>query len=223
MSKDSKADKFAVIFLQFQNEFLSPKGIFYSQIRGFINEINMIEKSILFLNDLRALKSEIIFVNSEFPEHAFSPNSGFGILKPIFAKRALMVRTAGSAPYAGFEARYPLIEASIKGKNGVSGFKGTDLHDYLQQKGITHVGVCGFLTNCCVDSTLRDAFDLGYQTYSIIDCQATFEIEAHRAAQKYSHPNFSELIKSGQFISLVHENKARTFSLAGLETRFSNT
>lgn len=222
VSKDIKADKFAVIFLQFQNEFLSPKGIFYGQIRRFINDTNMIEKSIIFLNDIRALKGEIIFINSEFPEHAFNPNSGFGILKPIFAKKALMLRSIGSAAYAGFEVRYPSIEACIGGKNGVSGFKGTNLHDYLQKKGITHLGVCGFLSNCCVDSTLRDAFDLGYQTYSIIDCQATFDIEAHRAAQKYSHPNFSELIKSEQFISLLHENKSKTFVVPGMNTRFSS-
>ena len=32
----------------------------------------------------------------------------------------------------------------------------------LRQNGIKDVALCGFLTNCCVESSMRSAYELGY-------------------------------------------------------------
>ncbi|MDI9769635.1 isochorismatase family protein, partial [Pantoea dispersa] len=40
-------------------------------------------------------------------------------------------------------------------------FHNTDLHQQLQQRGVTQVVVCGIATSLVVDSTARPAYELG--------------------------------------------------------------
>lgn len=45
----------------------------------------------------------------------------------------------------------------------------TELDDKLKNLGIQHVFIVGIATDVCVDFTVRDAVDLGYQTHLILD------------------------------------------------------
>jgi len=47
-------------------------------------------------------------------------------------------------------------------KHYPSSFRDTGLHEYLQEKGIVSLHIAGAMTNMCVDTTVRAAFDLGY-------------------------------------------------------------
>lgn len=47
--------------------------------------------------------------------------------------------------------------------------KSTGLGDYLQEKGVTEVYVCGLATDYCVKFTALDAQSLGFKTYLIED------------------------------------------------------
>ena len=48
-------------------------------------------------------------------------------------------------------------DAVVTGKKGLDAFPGTDLEAILKSKGIETVVLCGFLTNCCVESSMRTA------------------------------------------------------------------
>jgi len=54
-------------------------------------------------------------------------------------------------------------------KNRYSSFIGTNLHDYLQAKGIDTVVISGLMTNYCCLSTAFNASDLDYKTIVAID------------------------------------------------------
>jgi len=43
----------------------------------------------------------------------------------------------------------------------------------LRQRGVTTIALGGFLTNCCVESTMRSAYERGYQVFTLKDCVAT--------------------------------------------------
>jgi len=43
-----------------------------------------------------------------------------------------------------------------------SAFRQTGLHEYLQQIGAHHLIICGMQTEYCVDTTVKVAFELGY-------------------------------------------------------------
>ena len=54
-----------------------------------------------------------------------------------------------------------------------SGFIGTNLELMLQRKRIHRVVVAGFFTNMCVETTVRMAGNLGFDTYLVADACAT--------------------------------------------------
>ena len=54
-----------------------------------------------------------------------------------------------------------------------SGFIGTNLELTLQRKSVHRVVVCGFFTNMCVETTVRTAGNLGFDTYLVADACAT--------------------------------------------------
>ena len=69
-----------------------------------------------------------------------------------------------------------------------SGFGGTDLHQHLQDAGVTHLALCGLLTNTCVESTARHAVDLGYHVTVLTDAVSTWSYQDHAAAIEGSYP-----------------------------------
>lgn len=54
-----------------------------------------------------------------------------------------------------------------------SGFVGTSLHEEFTSRGITRLVVMGFFTNMCVETTVRMAGNMGYDTYLIPEGCAT--------------------------------------------------
>lgn len=54
-----------------------------------------------------------------------------------------------------------------------SGFVGTPLEVELRRAGIERLVVVGFFTNICVETTIRMAGNMGYDTYMVPDCCAT--------------------------------------------------
>ena len=56
-----------------------------------------------------------------------------------------------------------------------------DLHEKLRQRGIDTLIITGTATNCCCESTARDAMQMGYQVLFVSDCTATFDDESHNA------------------------------------------
>jgi nicotinamidase-related amidase len=58
-----------------------------------------------------------------------------------------------------------------------SGFVGTPLQLILQQHGIKTLVVCGYATEACVASTVRDALWYEYHSIPLLDCMGTSDPE----------------------------------------------
>ena len=61
----------------------------------------------------------------------------------------------------------------IIGKHGLSAFPNTDLEQQLKTYGIETLALAGFMANCCVESTMREACDKGFDVITLTDCVAT--------------------------------------------------
>ena len=79
----------------------------------------------------------------------------------------------------------------IEGKRGLDTFASTNLDFILRSKGIETVILAGFLTNCCVESTMRTAYENGYRVITLTDCTAATSAEEHDNAIAYDYPMFS--------------------------------
>lgn len=87
-------------------------------------------------------------------------------------------------PGAAFVGPQPVAGDLLIGKQRYSAFYETPLHAALKAKGIDTLIVCGLTTECCVDHTARDAFQLDYQVFIAGDACAAYEPDLHTAALK---------------------------------------
>ena len=89
----------------------------------------------------------------------------------------------------------------IEGKRGLDTFASTNLDFILRSKGIETLVLGGFLTNCCVESTMRSGYENGYKVITLSDCVAATSVEEHENAITYDYPMFSQPMTSQQFIA----------------------
>jgi nicotinamidase-related amidase len=76
----------------------------------------------------------------------------------------------------------PLEHEAVFDKPGFGAFYRTGLEAYLRAHAIEHLILTGVTTQCCVQSTLREAVDRGYYCLSVEDCCAAFDPRWHAAA-----------------------------------------
>ena len=71
----------------------------------------------------------------------------------------------------------------------------------LRSKGIETLVLGGFLTNCCVESTMRSGYENGYQVITLNDCVAGTSTEEHENALKFDFPMFSMPMTAADLIA----------------------
>jgi len=76
----------------------------------------------------------------------------------------------------------PIGDEIVIPKTSSSVFISTNIHYVLGNLGVRHLIVCGVLTDQCVDSTVRDACDLGYLVTLVTDACATQSEERHQSS-----------------------------------------
>jgi nicotinamidase-related amidase len=98
----------------------------------------------------------------------------------------------------------------VKGKSGLCGFASTNLDFLLRQAQTKNVVLAGFLTNCCVESTMRSAYEKGYQVYTLQDCLAATSLAAQDATLEHNFGMFSIPTTSVQVMAALKKVPATT-------------
>ena len=123
----------------------------------------------------------------------------YGILKGVVDGNAFVKGTWGAAITEELDPQDGDIV--IEGKRGLDTFASTNLDFILRSKGISTIVLGGFLTNCCVESTMRSGYENGYEVITLSDCVAATSVEEHDNAIKYDYPMFSKPMTSGELIA----------------------
>jgi nicotinamidase-related amidase len=82
------------------------------------------------------------------------------------------------------DALAPLDGELVIDKPGKGMFWGTGLHEQLQQLGITHLVFAGVTTEVCVQTSMREANDRGYECLLIEDATESYFAEFKAATLK---------------------------------------
>jgi ureidoacrylate peracid hydrolase len=83
-------------------------------------------------------------------------------------------------------------------KNRPSAFLGTPLESCLAGLDVRNVVVCGVTTNCCVETTVRDAAQRDLRTFVLADATAEWEPERQSGALKTMGMLFAHLLSIEQ-------------------------
>jgi biuret amidohydrolase len=73
----------------------------------------------------------------------------------------------------------PIAGEPVVDKPGKGAFHATDLDAILRNRGIAQLIVCGVTTEVCVNTTVREANDRGYECLVLEDCVASYFPEFH--------------------------------------------
>jgi nicotinamidase-related amidase len=169
--------KSAILLLHWQNELVKPGGILSGPLMGMLASAGTVEHMQAALQASREKEVLVVYVNvahrKGYPEIAQNPAPlAAGLVK----MQAFIKGTWGAEV---IEELRPL-ENEIEILNySTSAFIYTELDLILRNRGITTVILTGLATNWVVESTARDAFNRGYNVWTLSDCCNSSVQEAH--------------------------------------------
>ncbi|WP_312494495.1 cysteine hydrolase [Pseudomonas cremoris] len=192
----------ALVLIEFQNDFTTPGGVFHDAVKDVMRTSDMLANTATTVQQARKLGVKIIHLPIQFAEgYPELTTRDYGILKGVADGSAFRAGSWGAeiTEAVGREAGDILVE----GKRGLDGFATTGLDLVLRNNGIQNLVVAGFLTNCCVEGTVRSGYEKGYNVVSLTDCTATFTDEQQYAAENFTLPMFSQTLKHNQFLEAL--------------------
>ena len=203
--------KTAVVLIEYQNDFTSEGGTLHQAVKPVMDSTNMLPNTIETVEKARSLGATIIFAPITFTDdyHELSPEP-YGILKGVVDSKSFRKGTWGAEMVDSLAPKPQDIV--VEGKRGLCGFASTNLDFILRSRGITNVALGGFLTNCCVESTMRTGYEKGYDVVTLKDCTATVSEDEQQAAFDKNFLMFSKPMTHDEFLSGLKSEAAETRS-----------
>ncbi len=192
----------ALVMIEFQNDFTSEGGALHGAVAGSMAETGMLANAKRALEAARAAGVTVIHSPIAFqPGYYEITSHPYGILKGVVDSTAFVKGTWGCEIVGDVEPAGEDIV--IEGKRGLDAFGSTNLDFILRSKGITTIALAGFLTNCCVESTMRSAYERGYEVITLTDAVGATSSEEHANAIKYDYPMFSKPTTTDEFVAAL--------------------
>ena len=190
----------AIILIEYQNDFTSEGGTLHNAVKGVMGQTNMLNNTLETVERARELGATIIHAPISFTDdyHELSPTP-YGILKGVVESRSFRKGSWGAEIIAPLAPQPQDIV--VEGKRGLDAFASTNLDFILRSRGITNIALGGFLTNCCVESTMRTGYEKGFQVVTLKDCTATLSEEEQRLAVEKNYPMFSRPMNHDEFLA----------------------
>ena len=180
----------AVVLVDVDNDFLSEEGKLNAAIKEVLDANQVIANINKLINSARNAGAQIIHVPIVFsPDYREMGDEPYGIFKVVKETGAFQRGSWGAKVAENLDvAENDII---VDNKNGTCAFATTDLDKVLKQNGVNNIVLGGLLTNICIETTMRTAYDKGYKVYALTDCCATVGLEQQRASIANNWPMFS--------------------------------
>jgi nicotinamidase-related amidase len=188
----------AVVLIEYQNDFTSEGGALHGAVEPVMESTGMLDKTARLVTAAREAGATIVHAPITFaPGFGELADHPYGILKGVVDSTAFVKGSWGAeivgdvAPQEG--------DIIVEGKRGLDTFATTNLGFILRARGITTIALGGFLTNCCVESTMRTGYEKGYRVVTLSDCVAATSPEEHDNALRFDYPMFSQPMTADEF------------------------
>jgi len=190
----------ALVLIEFQNDFTSDGGTLHQAVKPVMDSTNMLANTVETVKKARELGVTIIYVPITFTDdyHELS-SQPYGILKGVVDSKSFRKGTWGAEITDVLKPEPQDIV--VEGKRGLCGFASTNLDFILRSRGITNIALGGYLTNCCVESTMRSGYEKGYDVVTLKDCTAALSQEEQQLAVEKNYPMFSRPMNHNEFLA----------------------
>ncbi len=190
----------ALVLIEYQNDFTSEGGTLHAAVKPVMESTNMLANTKETVAKVRAAGATVVHAPITFVAGygEISPEP-YGILKGVVDSKSFVKGTWGAAIVDDL-APEP-SDIVVEGKRGLDAFASTNLDFILRSRGITTIALGGFLTNCCVESTMRTAYEKGYNVITLKDCTATVSEDEQRLATEKNYPMFSRPMDHTEFLA----------------------
>lgn len=190
----------AVVLIEYQNDFTTEGGVLHDAVKPVMEKTDMLAHTDRVVAAARAAGVTVMHAPITFAEgYNELGRHPYGILKGVVDGRCFVKDSWGGAiadrmaPQDG--------DIVVEGKRGLDTFASTNLDFILRSKKITTIALGGFLTNCCVESTMRTGYENGYDVITLTDCMAATSVEEHDNAITHDFPMFSHPTTAEAFVA----------------------
>lgn len=195
-------EKTAVVLIEFQNDFTSDGGSLHEAVKGVMDETGMLSNAVETAEKARSMGATIIHAPISFAEgYNEITKHPYGILKGVVDTNSFRKGSWGVEIVDDLKPEEGDIV--VEGKRGLDTFASTNLDFILRSRGIENIALGGFLTNCCVESTMRTGYENGYNVITLTDCVAATSPEEHQNAIEKDYPMFSRPMSHADFLELL--------------------
>lgn len=195
--------KTAIVLIEYQNDFTTPGGVFHDAVKDVMHTSNMLANTATTIEQARKLGVKIIHLPIQFSDgYPELTTRSYGILKGVADGNAFRAGSWGAEISDALTRE--AADIVIEGKRGLDAFATTGLDLVLRNNGIQNLVVAGFLTNCCVEGTVRSGYEKGYDVVTLTDCTATFSEEQQHAAEQFTLPMFSQTLQHTAFLKALN-------------------
>ena len=163
-----------LIVVDVQNDFCHEDGA----LAKLGKDVRMAQETVPKIEQLINLAKDKVKILYTVMANDYFTTSGAWKTREIFKKPICLTGSWGTKFYKINES----LADHIITKNRHSAFFGTNLDLILRSLGCKKLLVCGFATNVCVETTIRDAVAYGYLPVLIKDCTAAFSQSEYNSA-----------------------------------------
>lgn len=191
----------AVLIVDMQVDFAAPEGV----LGGHGVDMSVVEPALAAAERLtdsaRAAGVPVVFVGLFTTPETDSPAWNERMRRRGGDPEVDAVLCRAGQVGSDFYGPRPAPGELVVAKTRYSGFVGTDLDVQLRKMGVDTLVVAGLTTECCVDSTVRDAFDLDYHVFVAADACAAYEADIHAASLKVMELNSAILTDTAAVVA----------------------
>ena len=192
----------ALLVIDVQQDFAGPAGAAARRGAALDPIESAIDRMEPVIAAARRVGMTIVFIRVVSRPETDSP-----ALKQLFARKgrpeaALAMCRAGT-PGADYYRLVPMAGDIEIEKPLFSSFHATELDATLRDRGIDTLLVMGVTTDCCVESTVRDAFHRNYNVFVVSDACAAYTPDLHDGALSGMEKNCALLVSARTLVGIL--------------------
>lgn len=197
--------KTALLLIHWQNEVASPEGRNAEDMPQRLRSMGILDRTQRVLEATRKSGMLVIYINGVHAPGYPEIGAKTVPLAAMLIRRGSMLR--GTWGVEVIDELKPADGDIVIENYSSSGFCGTPLDLILRNNGISNVVISGIATHVAVESTTRDAFNLGYTVYTLEDCCTSTSQEIHDWSIKNSLSFFGFVIDAATYMAAISRDQ----------------